>query len=148
MAEAQDVCSLTGISMSDTTPISTPRAKGAILLADDEESVLCLGVRMLERLGFEAVTAKDGHEALARFAERPGDFRAAILDLTMPGLDGIETFHALHKLAPALPVVLSSGYEREEIAQRISAAGFAGFIQKPYNLDAFSKALSAALAPS
>lgn len=76
------------------------RGKGTILLADDEASVLFLGKRMLERLGFSTVAARDGREAVALFAERPGDFCAAILDLTMPDLDGLETFHALRKLAP------------------------------------------------
>lgn len=124
------------------------RGKGTILLADDEGSVLFLGKRMLEKLGFSAVAARDGREAVALFAERPGDFCAAILDLTMPDLDGLQTFHELRKLAPALPVILSSGYDREEITARVGDAGLAGFVQKPYSLGDFEKALRAALEPS
>jgi len=57
---------------------------------------------------------------------------AVLLDLSMPGLSGEETFPLLLEIRPDLPVILSSGYDNSEVARRFAGAGPAGFIQKPY----------------
>jgi len=65
---------------------------GTILFADDEDQVRDVGRRILERLGFSVVCARDGNEAVTAFAESPDLFERVILDLSMPGMDGIETW--------------------------------------------------------
>ena len=90
--------------------------------------------RMLEHLGFEVITAADGREALERFHERPEEIACVVLDLTMPRMDGEEAFRELRRLRGDVCVILSSGYNEQEVVNRFAGKGLAGFIQKPYNL--------------
>ncbi|HNV72692.1 MAG TPA: ATP-binding protein, partial [Candidatus Ozemobacteraceae bacterium] len=69
--------------------------KGIVLLVDDEEMVLRTGRRMLERLGFQVITARDGREALQIFNERHADIVCTVMDLTMPHLNGEEAFREI-----------------------------------------------------
>jgi PAS domain S-box-containing protein len=108
--------------------------KGTVLLVDDDESVRAVGRKMLERIGFAVVTAADGSEAIARFRERADDIVCAIVDLTMPHVDGAETFRELRRMRPGVRVILSSGYNEQDVTQRFVGKGLAGFIQKPYQL--------------
>jgi two-component system, cell cycle sensor histidine kinase and response regulator CckA len=108
--------------------------KGTVLLVDDDESVRAVGRKMLERIGFSVVTASDGSEAIARFRERADDIICAIVDLTMPHVDGAETFRELRRMRPGVRVILSSGYNEQDVTQRFVGKGLAGFIQKPYQL--------------
>ena len=68
-----------------------------------------------------------------------------ILDLTMPRLDGEATFHALRRIRDDVPVILSSGYNEQEITNRFVGGGLAGFIQKPYQLETLRARLEQAL---
>ncbi|GAM08350.1 sporulation initiation phosphotransferase F [Geobacter sp. OR-1] len=88
---------------------------------------------MLQELGFEVVTASDGKEALDIFKSR-NDIYVVILDLTMPHLDGEQTFRELRMLTPDVKVIMSSGYSEYEVTQKFAGKGLAGFIQKPYKL--------------
>jgi PAS domain S-box-containing protein len=108
--------------------------KGTVLLVDDDESVRAVGRKMLERIGFSVVVAADGSEAIARFRERADDIICAIVDLTMPHVDGAETFRELRRMRPGVRVILSSGYNEQDVTQRFVGKGLAGFIQKPYQL--------------
>jgi two-component system, cell cycle sensor histidine kinase and response regulator CckA len=108
--------------------------KGTVLLVDDDDAVRAVGRKMLERLGFTVVTAADGAEALALFRERKGDIVCALVDLTMPRVDGAETFRELRRMKPGVRVILSSGYNEQDVTQRFVGKGLAGFIQKPYQL--------------
>jgi PAS domain S-box-containing protein len=125
---------------------ATWRGRGLVLLADDEEAVRHVCGRMLDRLGFEAIVATDGEEALAIFRERHADLRAVLLDLNMPRLDGEQALAQMRSLDPHPPILLSSGYTAEQVAERFAGKGMSGFIQKPYQIDALRTALDAALA--
>jgi CheY-like chemotaxis protein len=116
------------------------KGTGTVLLADDEETVRALGRRMLEKLGFRVIDAQDGKEALAAFAEHRDEIRCVILDLTMPHLDGEACFREMRRLSPDVRVLLSSGYNEQEVISRFVGKGLAGFVQKPYTLsDLLSK---------
>jgi two-component system cell cycle sensor histidine kinase/response regulator CckA len=110
------------------------RGQGTVLVVDDEENVREVSARILEALGFSAVLAVDGEDALNLIARRPGPFVAVLLDLTMPRMDGAETFARLQRFRPGLPVLLMSGYSEQEAVGRFTGAGFAGFIQKPFHM--------------
>jgi two-component system, cell cycle sensor histidine kinase and response regulator CckA len=110
-------------------------AAGSVMLVDDEESVRRLGQRMLERLGYDAVVAGDGREALELFRQKGDEIVCVILDLTMPNMDGVETYHELRAIREDVLVILSSGYTRQDVAERFSGRGLSGFIQKPYTLE-------------
>ena len=110
------------------------RGQGTILLVDDEETIRALGTRMLSRLGFQVLLAADGREALEVYGEHRGEIVLVLLDLTMPRMNGEETFRELRRLNPAVRVVMSSGYAENDITSRFAGKGLAGFIHKPYTL--------------
>jgi CheY-like chemotaxis protein len=103
-----------------------------VLVVDDENLVQRLTTTILERAGLAVLLVASGEEALSLCEDEAQDIQAVLLDLTMPGMDGVETFRQLRRVRPSLPVILSSGYVETEIRTRFSGEGPAGFIQKPY----------------
>jgi len=110
------------------------RGSGTVLLVDDEEMVRMVGGRMLERLGFSVVGANGGAEAIAHFQEHHEQIQCVLLDLTMPQMDGKQTLQELRKISPDVPVVITSGYTRHSVSERIDSEEVEGFLQKPFDL--------------
>ncbi len=104
-----------------------------ILVIDDEASVREAVTDILELEGLQTLTAPDGAAGVALYRQRQADIGLVLLDLSMPGLTGEETFRELQKVNSGVRVVLSSGYSQAEVAQRFTGPGLAGFIQKPYD---------------
>jgi PAS domain S-box-containing protein len=115
--------------------------RGRVLLVDDEAGVRSTGTELLREIGFEVVVAADGRAALDLY--RPGRFACVILDLTMPRLDGAETMRELTRLDPGVKVVLSSGYDAEDVQSRLGELRPAGFLGKPFSLLALRQVLRA-----
>ncbi len=115
------------------------RGGGTVLVADDEDSVLAVASAMLQRMGFEVLTALDGEEAHQLYLQHQEDIRLVVLDMTMPNWDGLQTFNALRTIQPNLRVILSSGYSQTSAVTRFTEAGFAGFLQKPYRFKHFQE---------
>ncbi|MHC4717315.1 MAG: PAS domain-containing hybrid sensor histidine kinase/response regulator, partial [Planctomycetota bacterium] len=112
----------------------TWRGEGTVLVIDDEEGVRTVARSMLERLGYEVVTAADGAEGLAEYRKRPDQVALVLLDMTMPRLGGEETLREIRRIRPDAKVILTSGYPEEDAAKRFAGMGLAGFIQKPFGL--------------
>jgi CheY-like chemotaxis protein len=123
------------------------RGSGVVLLVDDEEAIRMLGKRMLERCGFRVLTATNGREAVATYAEQQQEIVCVLLDLTMPHMDGEETFRELRRLDHDVRVILSSGYNEQEVTQRFVGKGLAGFIQKPYQYAALVAKMQQVMQP-
>jgi DNA-binding NtrC family response regulator len=87
---------------------------------------------VLTHEGLEVLVAGDGERGLELVDEDGDGIDVVLLDLSMPGLSGEETFIRLSRKAPDLPVVLSSGYDHAEAMRRFEGRTPAGFIQKPY----------------
>jgi len=121
---------------------AAPRGQGRVLLVDDEEAVRRTGARVLESLGYVAVPAAGGQEALDWLAANPGPPAAVVLDLSMPGQDGAETFRRMRALRPDLRIIVSSGFDRTGAAQALLDAGAVAFVQKPYRVRDFARALA------
>ncbi|MCC6795059.1 MAG: PAS domain S-box protein [Candidatus Hydrogenedentes bacterium] len=130
-------------------PDSEPQWKGAgrVLLVDDEETIRSMTGKMLERIGFDVITAYDGSEAIRLFREHCSEIDFVLLDLTMPRMNGEETFRELRSIDAGVRVVLSSGYTENEIEARFAGKGLAGFIQKPYTLATLRNILRASIHP-
>jgi len=111
---------------------------GKILLVDDEEIIRNVGVRMLETLGYQVMTACDGQEALSVYSQNKDDIACIILDLTMPVMDGEEAYDELLKLNPDVRVIIASGYSEAELSTMFSGKETIEFIQKPFKIDAIS----------
>ncbi|MEI6215181.1 MAG: response regulator [Desulfuromonadales bacterium] len=115
---------------------------GTILLVDDEEALRSIGAELLEAMGYTALTASNGARALEIFRQRSGEIDLLMLDLIMPELGGVATYHEVRKLSATVPVVICSGYGVEEVLEIIETDSAAGFMQKPYRPDELRKLLT------
>lgn len=108
-----------------------PQAKPTILVVDDESMALVLIKRLLTEAGYHVVTAQSGFEALDIFRRQPHAFQLVLLDLTMPFMDGEETFQRLREIRPNVPVVLCTGFIQRNRLDKLMKDGVAGFLRKP-----------------
>ena len=116
-----------------------------ILVVDDEQGVREVARDMLISLGHRVEEADSGRAALARLGADAEPIDLVLLDLTMPGMDGLTTMEAIHRLDPHRPVLLISGYA-EETDQDLAARGAAGFLRKPFGLGDLKATVRAILA--
>jgi PAS domain S-box-containing protein len=121
--------------VADNTFVPT----GKVLLVDDDEIPRVIGKRMLEKIGFEVLTANNGVEALPIYKENIDQISLVILDLTMPEMNGEETFVELNKINKDVKVIVSSGYDEHEVANRFVGKSVVGFCQKPYKYQTLKK---------
>ena len=103
-----------------------------ILVVDDETAIREITKGTLETFGYRAVTASDGAEALAAYAEWRDEIAVVVLDMMMPIMDGPQTIRALERLDPAVRIVATSGLGAQERVREASRAGTARFLPKPY----------------
>jgi PAS domain S-box-containing protein len=127
----------------------TQRTQGhkTILVVDDEEMILQLTTRMLERSGYEVVTAADGPSAVAVIQENPAAVDLILLDMTMPGMIGHQVLWELRRLGYTSPILISSGYSLGGSIQALvgGPGGADGFLPKPYSVQELSEAVCTAL---
>ena len=119
--------------------------RGTVLLVDDESMVRDVGRAMLERAGFDVLTAQDGYEAVEIYRDHGDDCCCVVVDLAMPRMNGEETYRELRRLTPDVRVVLSSGYEEDEADSRFAGTGLAAFVRKPYTYAQLIEAVRRAL---
>ncbi len=124
-------------------PVAAVRGRETILLADDEPAVRAIARRALESRGFTVIEAEDGAAALALFREHRARIHGAVLDLSMPGIDGAAALRGLRSLAPKLPVILMSG----DLARPIddSPPLDVPLLPKPFGVDELARAVRDAL---
>ena len=138
-------------SIQPLAPLTRPQepaafqGSGKVLVVDDEEGIRAVAMSILERTGFEPISASDGREALRLFEQHRGEIRLILMDLTMPNLDGEDTYRALRQRGARTPVLLSSGFNETEAIHRFQGKGLAGFIQKPYRATALIEMVRKAL---
>jgi two-component system cell cycle sensor histidine kinase/response regulator CckA len=122
-----------GAAVDEAVVARAPRVQHdkTVMVVDDEEMVREVLCHMIEDLGYRAIGAAGGHEALELAGDRATKLDAAIVDLTMPRLNGSDVAAGLRACRPALPVILTSGYDRD----RVAAADAAGFLRKPFRFE-------------
>jgi PAS domain S-box-containing protein len=129
-----------------------PDVGNTVLLVDDEPMVIEVGEMMLEAIGFDVVTARDGIEGLDQLKHHRGKLTLVILDLTMPRKDGFETFREMQAMAPEIPVIIATGYTRGQVRQQFADTPPAAYLKKPFRMDQLADTirgvLSAAEDPS
>ncbi|MGQ0720651.1 MAG: response regulator [Candidatus Eiseniibacteriota bacterium] len=119
-----------------TRPFGRP-----ILVVDDEPAFREMVRLVLEEDGYEVHLAANGVEALRRLREEYASLGLVILDLRMPGVDGLGVLHELRELAPDLPVLVATGYATAEEKRRALAAGAGKVLEKPYRVSDLRAAL-------
>ncbi len=113
-----------------------------VLYVDDEEAIILLMSRLLERQGYRVSGYTDQLEALAAVRANPEQFDLAVTDYNMPGMTGLEVAQALKEIRPDLPVVMASGYITEELRAQAPAAGIRELIYKPDTVDDLCEAVA------
>jgi two-component system, cell cycle sensor histidine kinase and response regulator CckA len=120
---------------ADTPHATAWRGSGTALVVDDEESVRGLAAHMLEMMGFTVLTASDGREGLEVYRREADRIRFVLLDMTMPHLDGSETFREMRRIRDGVKAILTSGYNEQAATGGFAGKGLASFIQKPYRYE-------------
>jgi CheY-like chemotaxis protein len=139
--------SAVAVSRGATPPAAARQVfRGTALVIDDEELVRSVAKDALERLGFSALTAPDGQEGIHLFRAASRSVRVVLLDMTMPGISAEETIRGIREVRSGVPILLCSGFNEAEAVRRFGAYGLAGFLQKPYTVDALSEKIGIALA--
>jgi CheY-like chemotaxis protein len=105
---------------------------GVILVVDDDDFVLQAAQIVLKNFGYHVLVADHGHKAVELYRRRRHDIDLVVLDMTMPGLGGEATFHALRQIDPHVKVLLSTAYDEAEVPPRFTARNCVGFLHKPY----------------
>jgi CheY-like chemotaxis protein len=122
------------------------RGSGLVLLADDDLEVREVVGRMLERLGFEVLQAQDGRIAMELFRAHASAIVCVLLDMTMPHMDGVETFRQMRTVRPDTRVIIMSGYSEQDVTIRFAGKGLAGFLHKPFRPQELTAQLQRVLA--
>ncbi len=104
---------------------------GTILVVDDEEIVRKIAKSTLESWGYRVLLAENGQAALDLFAAKT-EISLVLLDLTMPVMNGEQTFQRLQRIRPGMKVLLTSGYDETDAMRSFPGGGLSGFLQKPY----------------
>ena len=126
-------------------PEPSPSAEAApchVLVVDDEALVRDQLARLLSLRGFQVHAADGGQAALTLLPQLKPEL--VILDLKMPGLDGIEVARRIREHDRTVPILLSSGYFDPSAEQELDDGLIQGFLPKPYNLHALLRAVAAA----
>jgi len=113
------------------------RSKIRLLIVDDEQDFLASASMALGRRGFEVETALDGRAALKLLEGR--SFDAALLDLKMPGMDGIELFQRMHDAWPDLPIILLTGHISMAVPLQASRQGAVDWLTKPVEMEELAR---------
>lgn len=115
-----------------------------LLMVDDETEFLQAMEPGLARRGFDVATAEDGSKALELI--RSHTFDVILLDVKMPGIDGVEVFRAVKREAPEIPVVLLTGHGNLQQAFETSREGVDEYLTKPCDVETLAGVLKAAVA--
>ncbi len=125
-----------------SVPTISPKApvaalSGTVLVADDENQVRAIMELLLKRMGLQVLPAVDGEQAVELFRQHAAEIKFVLMDLTMPKLDGRKALTEIRKIRPDIKVVLTSGYDSEDLIRRYEKEGFDAFIQKPCDVETF-----------
>ncbi|MBW1990083.1 MAG: sigma-54-dependent Fis family transcriptional regulator, partial [Deltaproteobacteria bacterium] len=115
----------------------------SVLIVDDEPTILQSLSGILADEGFEVLCAENGYEALKKLSKFSPDI--VLLDIWMPGLDGLETLDEIKRQLPFVPVILITGHGTIETAVQATKAGAFDFIEKPLSIEKVVVAINNAL---
>jgi len=116
-----------------------------ILVADDEADILELTTELLEGKGYTVLAASDGEEAVRIFNDHSGEIALALLDLSMPKLNGRGVYDEIHRLNPNLPFIFDSGYPASVVDEEFFDSTHSILLQKPFTPNTLLHAIREAL---
>ncbi|TVR50982.1 MAG: PAS domain S-box protein [Puniceicoccaceae bacterium] len=117
-----------------------------VLIVDDESAILEISRQTLETFNFRALTAQDGANAVAVYAEKAASIDVVLTDMMMPIMDGVATIHALLKINPKARIIAASGVTGKDHQAKMAVLGIKYFLPKPYTAQQMLKAIKDILA--
>lgn len=135
-------CTDEKIVVKEETVITFKKGKGLILIIEDEEMMLETCKNLCEHIGFDVLTSHNGEEGIRYFKENKDKITLIILDMEMPGINGLETYIELKKLDKNVKVIISSGFSIEGNVKKALDEGAKTFLKKPYRLKELSKSIN------
>jgi two-component system cell cycle sensor histidine kinase/response regulator CckA len=111
-----------------------PAGGATILLVEDEDLIRKYCEEMIRSLNFKVTAAANGDEAIAFYQDCSADTDLVILDMIMPGMDGLSVFRILEAINPQIKVIVTSGYAVDQRSDQILSSGPHGYLKKPYTL--------------
>ncbi len=133
----------------DSAPLTGDLPSGAnetVLVVDDEEGILQMARKTLERHGYRVRLARHGGEAVEIYSQHPGEISVVITDMSMPVMDGPTAIRLLRAIDPNVRIIASSGLESVGGAAKAIGTGSVLFIPKPYSADVLLRAVGKAIA--
>jgi len=104
-----------------------------ILIVDDEPNILRMTRMVFEKYNYRVLSASDGPEALAFFAQQMPVIGCVLTDISMPYMDGVALVRALKKMKPDIPIIVSTGQSDQPSYAELESLGVKKFLTKPYN---------------
>ncbi|MBD3291752.1 MAG: response regulator [Armatimonadia bacterium] len=126
---------------------TTAHAQRTILFVDDERDIVTLVRTALERQGYDVLSATCGQSAMQVFSEHHDELDCVILDVKLPDTSGGELMDRMLAVNPAVPVIITSGYDRSRV-EDVLDAGAAGFLAKPFDFSMLCMKLKETIAPA
>ncbi len=126
--------------MAEQPPAAPGAASPGVLLVDDDDDVARVYTRAFERAGVTVQRARNGSEAVAMIHSGT-PLRAAVVDLVLPGIGGMEVVKAIRAAHPACRIVAVTGLAEPAMEAPLRAAGADAFLVKPVELDVILKAI-------
>jgi CheY-like chemotaxis protein len=123
------------------------RGSGTVLVVDDEQMIRSFTKSALEPYGYRVLLAQNGQEGVRVFQERSSDIGLVLLDVAMPGMDGLETLTRIREMRTDVPVVICSGFGDVDVEARFAGKAHAGFFPKPYTVKQLAKKVKECIAP-
>ena len=118
---------------------------GLILVIDDEKSMCEMASNMLKLFGYEVITSDDSEKGIEIFREKHKSIKAVLLDMIMPKKTGGELFAIFKEIDSSVPVVITSGFGKDENIENLLKGGASSFIQKPFSMEALAHAMEKAV---
>jgi PAS domain S-box-containing protein len=126
---------------ADSEATRMPAGTGTILIVDDESAIIKVASGILTACGYNVLSRQRGEDAVALYREMRNEISAVLLDMSMPGMSGLDIFRELIVINPQVKVLLSSGFAEDERVTAARSSGVRGFIQKPYTASELSIAV-------
>lgn len=125
--------------------IVSPEAEGRgrrVMYIDDEDSLVYLMTRVLQKSGYRVTGFTDAQQALQALRERPAEFDVVVTDLSMPGMSGFHVAQSIREIRDDLPVVVTSGYVRAEDRKTAREVGVRDLVPKPDTVEELAGVLA------
>ncbi len=141
---AMDVCS--DARKNESEQVTLPRGNGeTILIVDDEASILTITSQTLQAFGYRVLTATDGAEAVAVYAQKQNEIAVVLTDMMMPVMDGAAVIRVLTRINPKIKIIATSGLNANGSAVKLSGGAVKHFMTKPYTAATLLKAMRSIL---